>query len=157
MNIQKIEKLWRGLLAAGLVTIYAPSFAADVRSEASDGRDEHARIAETVFAYFDAQGSADRDRLSNTFDEAAAMYLIEEKTNQQVLRSKPIGEVIDTWSSNPNAPGVGRSGEILSMHVVDGQMATVMFRFTDQFYDALTLVKLDGEWKIATKVFIPQN
>ena len=42
------------------------------------------------------------------------------------------------------------------MDIVDDRIAVVMFRSADRFYDALTLVNIDGEWKIIQKAFVLQ-
>ena len=34
------------------------------------------------------------------------------------------------------------------MNVVDDRLAVVLFRSTTRFYDALTLAKVNNEWKI---------
>ena len=42
------------------------------------------------------------------------------------------------------------------MHIVDGRIATVTFRYADRFYDALILARVDGRWKIVAKAFVGQ-
>jgi len=46
--------------------------------------------------------------------------------------------------------------EILSINAVDERMAVVLFKFNSSVYDAMTLVKVDGKWQIAAKVYIKQ-
>jgi len=54
------------------------------------------------------------------------------------------------------APAGERDSAILDLHVTDGRIATVHFRSADRFYDTLTLVKVNGDWEIAAKVFVNQ-
>ena len=46
--------------------------------------------------------------------------------------------------------------EILSMDVVDERMAVVIFKIEDRVYDAITLLKIENDWKIVSKVYILQ-
>ena len=68
----------------------------------------------------------------------------------------PMDETMAAWAANENPPGAGRDGEVMSVEIVDGRLAVVTFRFEDRFYDAFTMVKLNGEWKIAAKTFVRQ-
>ena len=47
-----------------------------------------------------------------------------------------------------------RAGVILSIDVSDEQVARVVFDFDGAYTDFLTLMKIDGRWKIIDKVFI---
>ena len=64
--------------------------------------------------------------------------------------------VLNSWAANENPAGGDRDGEILSMDMVDGRLAVVLFRSTNRFYDALTLSKVNDEWKIIGKAFVLQ-
>lgn len=114
-------------------------------------------IEARVFDYFDGQGFADADRLDRAFADNATMHgVVSADDGAQTLRQWPdFQETLKSWGSNDNPPGE-RDGEIISLSVVDGRIATVQFRSADRFYDALTLVKVNGEWVVATKVFVRQ-
>ena len=118
---------------------------------------DQAEIEARVFDYFDGQGYADSDRLDRAFADNATMHgVMSAESGEETLRQWPnFQDTLRAWGSNDNPPGE-RDGEILSMSVVDGRIATVQFRSADRFYDALTLVKANGEWVIATKVFVRQ-
>lgn len=118
---------------------------------------DRAEIEARVYDYFDGQGYADADRLDRAFADNATMHgVMSEDGGEETLRQWPdFQDTLHAWGSNDNPPGE-RDGEILSISVVDGRIATVQFRSADRFYDALTLVKVNGEWVIATKVFVRQ-
>ena len=83
--------------------------------------------------------------------------IMEKDGGGEEIRSwKDMTQVISNWAANKNPPGGARDGEILNMFVHDGRLATVVFRFTDNYYDSLILAKVNGEWKIVAKAFILQ-
>ena len=114
-------------------------------------------ISAAVMDYFEGQGEASFERLDRAFNDNASMFgVAKNDAGEAYLRVWPdMNEVIKRWGANDNPPGE-RDGEILHMNVVDGRIATVQFRSADRFYDALTLVKIDGQWQIAAKVFVRQ-
>ncbi len=116
-------------------------------------------IEAAVLDYFHGQGEASAERLNRAFagDHATMVGVMKNDDGEEMVRSwKDMNEVIANWSSNDNPPGGARDGEILDMHIVDGRIATVLFRSTDRFYDALTLAKVNGQWKIIAKGFVRQ-
>lgn len=115
------------------------------------------KIEAVVYDYFDGQGEADFDRLDRAFNENAAMFGVRtsDSGNEYVRVWPDMNKVIKNWGDNPNPAG-DRDSAILDMHVTDGRIATVHFRSADRFYDTLTLVKVNGDWEIAAKVFVNQ-
>ena len=115
-------------------------------------------IEAVVYDYFDGQTEGSAERLNRAFHEDSAMFgVITNDEGEEFLNVWPeMGDVLSAWSSNPNPEAAPRDGEILSVQVTDDRIATVHFRAADRFYDTLTLVKIDGEWKIAAKVFVVQ-
>ena len=118
---------------------------------------DRAEIEARVYDYFDGQGYADADRLYRAFADNATMHgvMTAEDGEQTLHQWSDFQDTLRAWGENDNPPGE-RDGEILSLSVVDGRIATVQFRSADRFYDALTLVKVNGDWVIATKVFVRQ-
>ena len=124
---------------------------------ASENTDDKAAIENAIEDYFDGIGAADATRLNRAFaaENAAMVGVIKHQDGVRELKSWPDMEaVIANWAGNENPEGTGRDGEILDMKIVDGSIAMVMFRYKDEYYDVLTLVKVDGVWKIATKTFV---
>lgn len=133
-----------------LVTLAAPAHAQSA---------DEAAITRAVFDYFHGQGEASAERLNRAFlaDKATMIAVAPaEGGGETVTTTTDMSEVIGRWASNSNPPGGARDGEILDMHVTDGRIATVMFRSTDRFYDALVLVRVNNEWRIVSKVFVRQ-
>jgi hypothetical protein len=118
---------------------------------------DRAEIEARVFDYFDGQGFSDAGRLDRAFADNATMHgVMTSDDGAQSLRKWPdFQKTLESWGRNDTPPGE-RDGEILSVSVVDDRIATVQFRSADRFYDALTLVKINGDWVIATKVFVRQ-
>ncbi|MCR9269547.1 MAG: nuclear transport factor 2 family protein [Hyphomonadaceae bacterium] len=117
-----------------------------------------AAIEAVVLDYFDGQGEASLERLQRAFHPDSSMFgVMTTEDGDEYLRVWPkMSEVIENWAANENPPGAGRDGQVLSIEVVDERLAVVTFRYADRFYDAFTMVKLDGEWKIAAKTFVRQ-
>jgi len=143
----------RHLLAclAALLFLGAPALA-------QPSADEQA-ITRAVFDYFNGQTVGSAEQLNRAFaaDNATMVGLVRAQDGTESLRtSRDMNEVIASWSATPNPNAPARSGEILDMHIVDGRIATVLFRSTTMFYDALTLIKIDGQWRIVAKAFIRQ-
>ncbi len=131
----------------------------DMVMKASAEKPDEAAVKAAVFDYFHGQGEANLERLNRAFaaDEASMVGVMRADDGAESLRTwKDMNEVLANWASSANPPGATRDGEILDMHITDGRIATVTFRSTDRFYDALTLVKIDGHWKIVAKVFVRQ-
>lgn len=123
-------------------------------------KDRDAVAIETViFDYFEGNGTADRDRLGAAFHEDLAVMVGIIKSENGTLERRAwhdMPALLDSWAAVENPPGTGRDGEVLHIQTVDGRIATALFRYTDEFYDAFTLLKHDGQWKIASKAFIEQ-
>ena len=116
-------------------------------------------IKAAVFDYFHGQGEASAERLNRAFaaDKATMVGVTRDESGKETIRAwKDLSEVLANWSANENPPGTEREGEIISMDIVDDRIAVVMFRSADRFYDALTLVYIDDEWKIIQKAFVLQ-
>ena len=133
-----------------LMLIAVPSFAF---------AEDRAAIEAAVFDYFHGQGEASAARLHRAFSaENASMVGVRKGDDgvESVHSWKDMSEILANWSANENPPGADRDGEIVAMEVVDNRLAVVLFRYTDRFYDALTLAKVNGDWKIVQKAFIEQ-
>ena len=137
---------------------FATAAIADGHKSKANAEDK-ASIETAVFDYFHGQGEASRERLFRAFDaeNSSMVGVTRAEDGSDVVRSwKDMGEVLTRWAANSNPSGGNRDGEIMSMDIVDDRIAVVMFRSTDRFYDALTLGKVNGEWKIIAKAFILQ-
>ena len=149
------------LALAGCVYVDAGEgpYVADTFAEEYDAYDpEVAAIEAVILDYFDGQGEASLERLQRAFHPNSSMFgVVTNDEDESDLRVWPkMYDVIEGWAQNDNPPGAGRDGEVLSVDIVDDRLAVATFRYADRFYDAFSLVKIDGEWKIAAKTFIRQ-
>ncbi len=130
-----------------------------------DGKEEAAFVAEAdkkaiekvIEDYFDGIGAADAERLNRAFAVKKATMVGMRKDGEGGYRFtawKEMAPVIADWADHERPEGTGRDGEILAMNVTDGRIAAVTFRYKDEYYDVLTLLKVDGVWKIVTKTFV---
>lgn len=121
--------------------------------------EDEAAITRAVFDYFHGQGEASAERLNRAFlaDKAVMISVLPaEGGGETVTTYTNMTEVLGRWAANANPAGGDRDGEILDMHITDGRIATVHFRYTDRFYDTFILAKIAGEWRIVSKVFVRQ-
>ncbi len=140
-----------------LVTLIACVPLYGLAQPSDDKTADRAAIETAVEDYFDGIGAADEERLNRAFaaDKAAMVGVVKNEDGSRELMAFPdMEKVIANWAGDPDPEGTGRDGEILDMKIVDGRIAMVMFRYKDEYYDVLTLVKVDGVWKIATKTFV---
>ncbi len=133
------------------------TFAAPASAQTSPSDEEQIRAA--VFDYFHGQGEHSRERLERAFAADNAV-MISVQPNQQgvdtVRTFRDMGDVITTWVESPSPANGARDGEILEVHILDGRLATVFFRYEARYYDAITLAKINGVWKIVAKTFVRQ-
>jgi len=116
-------------------------------------------IEVAVNDYFQGQGEASQTRLFRAFaaDHATMVGVVKDDNGKEIIKSwKDMSSVLNKWASNKKPVGGNRDGEIISMNIVDDRLAVVLFRSTTRFYDALTLAKLNNEWKIIGKSYILQ-
>lgn len=107
-------------------------------------------IRKSVQHYIDGAMSGKGDEMKPAFHEGATIY----GYIGPDLLGGPIQQLFD-WNDQ-NGPATGLKAEISSIDVV-GTIATVRLeldnwtghRFTDQY----VMLKVDGEWKIISKVF----
>jgi len=116
-------------------------------------------IEAAINDYFQGQGEASEQRLFRAFaaDHATMVGVVKDDNGNEIIKSwKEMNSVLNKWAANKNPVGGDRDGEILSLNIVDDRLAVVLFRSTTRFYDALTLAKLNNEWKIIGKSYVLQ-
>ncbi len=137
-------------LLLGCVTMPEPRVDQEPEAEA---------IKLVVLDYFQGQGQASEERLERAFARNHAIMMTStvgsDGTNS--LRRAEMDDVISTWASNENPSGLRSDYEFLSLQIVDNRLATVTFRSGARFFDALTLMKINNQWRIVTKVYVPQS
>jgi hypothetical protein len=109
-----------------------------------------AAITATVFDYLEGINRVDRQRLERAFHASATLKSLGESGTLVV---EPISEAIARWMrGSPTA----RSGRVIAVHLAGTEIARVVFDYNGEYTDFLTLARVQGEWRIIDKVFIPQ-
>jgi hypothetical protein len=111
---------------------------------------EVAAVQATVYNYFEGINTKDRARLESAFDTSAQL---KSPDGAGAVKVEPIADAIARWM---DGKAQSRKGKILAFEITDNQVAQVVFDYDGIFVDFLTLFKLDGQWKIVDKSFIPQ-
>ncbi len=111
---------------------------------------EHDAIAKTVQHYIDGAKSGSGDDMKPAFHKDATIFGYAGAD----LFAGPIQQLFD-WTDE-NGPAVELQARIASIDVVD-TVATVRLELNNsngsRYTDLFTLLKIDGEWKIMSKVF----
>jgi hypothetical protein len=122
------------------------------------GTDDTTAIEGVIQTYLDGLYEGDAAKIGNAFHQTSALTSISE-TGELAITPR------DVWLENvcnrpsPKQRGLSRHDEVLSIDLVGPTMAYVKLRcaipprfFTDQ----LSLLKIDGRWQIAQKVFMTE-
>ena len=108
--------------------------------------------------YLGGQKQGEAALLQSAFHPDSIMFRPDKTEGSKTSLRKwtDMHSVVAGWAEKAN-PGLDyKDYEILSINAVDERMAVVLFKFNSSVYDAMTLVKVDGEWQIAAKVYIKQ-
>ncbi len=111
---------------------------------------EHDAIAKTLQHYIDGTRSGNGDDMKPAFHKDATIFGYAGAD----LFGGPIQQLFD-WSDE-NGPAAALQTRVASIDLA-GTAATVRLELTDlngdSYTDMFTLLKVDGEWKIMSKVF----
>ena len=93
------------------------------------------------------------DRVEKAFHPSAFMKFVDNKTGE--FKDVPIAEFIGRIKSNPNAGKSDRKIEIVSLNI-EGSAAQAKIKIESGnviMNDYMNLLKINGEWKIVSKIF----
>jgi len=117
--------------------------------------EEKAAIAKTIQLYFDGMMERDRDKLDRAFDTSARLIGYRGDT----FTVTPYEE----WASG-TARGEKRNPADFSNHLIEVEVKgytalakTELFWPGIYYYDYLTLIKMDGDWKIVHKTWYEEK
>jgi hypothetical protein len=116
--------------------------------------DDRKAIEAVVQTYLDGLYEGDADKLAAAFHPTSALTQFWEGALKIVPRDAWLEAVRNRPS--PKAQGLARADEILSIEQHGKEMAVVTLRCAIPprfFTDALSLLKIDGRWQVAQKVF----
>ena len=119
---------------------------------------DYALIQETIFDYFEGYMTKDRSRFEGAFCLGIASNISywKNEAGEQELTTCLIDDEIEAWMSPEHTPYGSGEGKIIAMHIFSKEGATVTFDFGGRFIDTFQMVKIDGRWKIANKLFVDQ-
>jgi len=122
------------------------------------GTDDVKNIEGVIQSYLDGLYESDAARIASAFHPTSALTSVADN-GELVITPR------DVWLNNvrtrpsPKQRGLSRHDEVLSIDLVSPTMAYVKLKcaipprfFTDQ----LSLLKIDGRWQIAQKVFMTE-
>lgn len=95
--------------------------------------------------------SGDGNRLEKAFHPSASMKFVDHKTGE--YKDVPIAEFIARIKAN--SPQPERKAQIVSLNI-EGTAAQAKLTMEFEkifFYDYMNLLKINGEWKIVSKIF----
>ena len=112
-------------------------------------------VAKAIETYFEGLHQADSKLLAEVFHDEAR-YVNATDGDYMNLDMSTYFDAVDQRLS-PADRGEERDGEIVSLSFGHDRMAFVIARstmFARDYLDYLTLVQVDGTWKIIAKVFV---
>ena len=112
---------------------------------------EEAGVRACLENYMSGQG----DRVEKAFHPSATMKYIDAQTNE--FKDVPIAEYIARVKGNTNR--TERKIEVVSLNIEDtaAQAKIRIETGTVILWDYMNLLKINGEWKIVSKIFSRQN
>lgn len=113
---------------------------------------EKAALEATLLNYLEGGTNGDTARLTAAFHPSASMKFVDNKTGE--FKDVPIATYLDNARKNAGKK-LDRKTKILS-YDIDGSAAQAKVEIdfgTGIFHDYFNLLKIDGEWKIVSKIF----
>ena len=119
--------------------------------------DDGQAIRAAVQTYLDGLYEGDADKLAAVFHPTSALT----QWQDGELKITPRDAWLDAVRNRPSpqARGLARSDEILAIEQIGPAMAHVKLRCAippRHFTDLLSLLKIDGRWQVAQKVFMTE-
>jgi hypothetical protein len=120
--------------------------------------DDVSSIEDVIQSYLDGLHEGDAAKIASAFHPTSALTTVTDDGELQIL---PRGQWLDRVRSRPSPKQqrLPRHDQVLSIDLVGPAMAYVKLKcaipprfFTDQ----LSLLKIDGRWQIAQKIFMTE-
>lgn len=140
-----MQTITRLFLAILFLTITFTSLSAQSKAERE-------AVEKTLLNYLEGGTNGDTTRLIAAFHPSASMKFVDNKTGE--FKDVPIATYLDNARKNAGKKS-DRKTKILS-YDIDGTAAQAKVEIdfgTGMFHDYFNLLKIDGEWKIVSKIF----
>jgi hypothetical protein len=123
---------------------------------AQQNSNEEASVRETLLNYLDGGTYGDTVKLNKAFHRSAAMRYIDNKTGE--FRDVPIADYLARAKSNAGKKS-DRKTRIVYMHIAGtaAQARLEIDNTTFYFHDFMNLLKINGEWKVVSKIFYRED
>jgi hypothetical protein len=118
----------------------------------AQSQDEKAALEKTLLNYLEGGTDGDTTRLIAAFHPSASMKFVDNKTGE--FRDVPIATYLDNARKSAGKKS-DRKTKIIS-YDIDGTAAQAKVEIdfgTGMFHDYFNLLKINGEWKIVSKIF----
>lgn len=120
--------------------------------------DDRSEIDQVIATYLDGLYEGDADMLARAFHPTSALAsanagqitVIPRDQWLEIVRKRP----------SPRSSGLARHDEVLSVDIVGPTLAFVKLKCAIPprfFTDLLSLLKIDGRWQVAQKVFMTET
>jgi hypothetical protein len=119
---------------------------------------EHAAVEQVIRTYLDGLYEGDTSKLADAFHPTSALTSIGVDGKLTIVPREAWFEAVRT-RPNPKKLGLARHDHILAIDVVGPTMAFVKLKCAippRYFTDQLNLLKIDGRWQIAQKLFMTE-
>ena len=122
------------------------------------GTDDAKAIESVIHSYLDGLHEGDADKIASAFHPTSALTSVSADGELTITHR-------DVWLNNvknrqsPKQRGLARHDQVLSIDLIGPTMAYVRLKcaIPPQFFtDQLSLLKIDGHWQIAQKVFMTE-
>jgi len=120
--------------------------------------DDRTMIEAVVQTYLDGLYESDADKLARAFHPTSALTTINADGILDILPRDAWLDWIRTRQS-PKTRGLPRSDQVLTIDIVGPTMAFVKLKCAippRYFTDQLSLLKIDGRWQVAQKVYMTE-
>ncbi|GEA11971.1 nuclear transport factor 2 family protein [Alteromonas sp. KUL49] len=117
------------------------------------------QIKQTIYNnYIGGQIIGSAEMIQQAFDKNAVMLrpVKQPMDGARLERWDDMHSLAERWAVIPNDSLLIDEIKLLAIDVIDQRLATVQLKVEDRVYEVLTLVKIDQDWKIASKVYINQ-
>ena len=111
-------------------------------------------IEDVIKAYLDGLYEGDTEKLGRAFHPTSALTFVNDGKLTVVPRDERFAAVNNR--PKPKDQGLARHDEVLTIDILDDRTAFVKLKCAIPprfFTDLLSLLKIDGRWQVAQKVF----
>lgn len=120
----------------------------------SEGLSDEERIQQLLSEYVAGWREGDQERLANVFAKKGTVVWVSDQSGRQELESMTFEDVLNRQKLRP---GYGQNWQLLSLDVVDGQLAVAkvdISRSGGSYVDVLVCQKIAEQWRIVHKSFV---